>query len=102
MTTELKTEKKSIRVTILGREYPLRVENEEKALRVVAYVDSLLNELIEKNPGAPTSTIAVIAALNIAEQLFDLKERVQNEGVEIADLVGVLSYLRENFPIEAS
>ncbi len=102
MTTELEVEKKSIRVTILGREYPLRVENEEKALRVVAYVDSLLNELIEKNPGAPTSTIAVIAALNIAEQLFDLKERVQNEGVEIADLVGVLSYLRENFPIEAS
>jgi cell division protein ZapA (FtsZ GTPase activity inhibitor) len=95
-------DKKSIRVTILGREYPLRVENEEKALKVVAYVDSLLNELIEKNPGAPTSTIAVIAALNIAEQFFDLKEHVHNEGIDIADLVGVLSYLRENFPVEAS
>jgi len=31
-----------------------------------------------------------------------LKERVQSEGVDIADLVGVLSYLRENFPIEAN
>jgi cell division protein ZapA len=102
MTTEPKMEKKSIRVTILGREYPLRVEDEERALKVVAYVDSLLNELIEKNPGTPTSTIAVIAALNIAEQLLDLKERIKTEGIEISDLVGVLTYLRENFPIEAS
>ncbi|MGC8595437.1 MAG: cell division protein ZapA [Candidatus Kryptoniota bacterium] len=93
-------DKKSIRVTILGKEYPLRVDDEEKALKVVSYVDSLLNELLEKNPGAPTSTIAVIAALNIAEQLFDLKEKVHNEGIDISDLVGVISYLRENFPVE--
>ncbi len=91
-------EKKSIRVTILGREYPLRVENEEKALKVVAYVDSLLNELIEKNPGAPTSTVAVIAALNIAEQLFDLKERIQNEGIEIAESRWSVELLKREFP----
>jgi len=102
LTPELRMDKKSIRVTILGKEYPLRVDDEEKALKVVSYVDSLLNELLEKNPGAPTSTIAVIAALNIAEQLFDLKEKVHNEGIDISDLVGVISYLRENFPVEMS
>jgi cell division protein ZapA len=66
---------KNIKVKIFGTEYSLKVEDEELAYRIAEYVDALMSELHEKFPNQPALTIAVLTALNIAEELF--KERAR-------------------------
>jgi cell division protein ZapA len=68
---------KSIRVRIFGNEYPLRGENEDFTKRVATYVDGMLTRIHDKIPEQPPMTVAVLSALNIAEDV--LKERDQHE-----------------------
>ena len=68
---------KSIRVPIFGNEYPLRGENEDFTKRVAAYVDGMLTHIHDKIPEQPPMTVAVLSALNIAEDV--LKERDEHE-----------------------
>jgi cell division protein ZapA len=67
-------EPKSIRVRIYGTEYPLRGENEELTRQAASYVDSLMNQFHERNPEQSPSIIAVLTALNIAEELIKNKK----------------------------
>lgn len=67
----------TLRITILDREYVLRVEREEDAhhTRAIAdYVDAKMRAFRQSHPDRPEVTTAVIAALAIAEDLFAEKE----------------------------
>lgn len=64
---------KSIKVKIFGSEYPLRGENVEFTKAVAGYVDGMLSSIHDKVPQQPPLTVAVLTALNIAEDL--MKER---------------------------
>ncbi|MGB9772632.1 MAG: cell division protein ZapA [Bacteroidota bacterium] len=68
---------RSIRVTIFGSEYPLRGESEELTRSIAQYVDEMIRTIHAKIPDQPPLTIAVLSALNIAEDLF--KEREKNQ-----------------------
>jgi len=58
-------------VMILGREYKIRTnENEEFVHAVAAFVDDMMNRISTKMTSGTTSQVAVLAALNIAEELF--------------------------------
>jgi cell division protein ZapA len=66
----------SIKVTILGKQYPLKVaesevENMEKIARFVDEKFKLYRRELNKQP---ESTIMVLAALSIAEELFELRQ----------------------------
>ncbi len=63
---------KSIRVRILGREYGLRVaENEENLTKDIAdYLDGKMRSFREAHPKQEDVTTAVIAGLAITEELF--------------------------------
>lgn len=67
---------KTIRVTILGRQYPLRVEDEHEpfALRVAAMVDELAREVEKQAPGHTPLTHLALTALRLAEELLPLRE----------------------------
>lgn len=69
-------EGKSIKVKILGSEYPLRGESEDLTRRVASYVNEMITTIHDKIPEQPPLTIAVLSALNITEDL--LKERERN------------------------
>ncbi len=85
------SEPKTIKVKIFNTEYTLKVEDENLAYKVVEYVDRMMNELHSKFPDQPTLTIAVLTALNIAEELFrERRDRGYIEG-EIEDLLRGLS-----------
>ncbi len=60
-----------IRVNIFGSEYTLMSDNNENFVKEIAkYVDEKMRE-IDKNQAINSSTrVAVLAALNIAEELF--------------------------------
>jgi cell division protein ZapA len=70
---------KSIKVRIFGSEYPLKGENEEFTKLVAAHVDGMLGTIHNKIPEQPPLTVAVLSALNIAEDLFKERERNSSE-----------------------
>jgi len=71
MSLELK---KSTEVQIYGERYIIRSELNTEAMQYIArYVDKKMQQVQESTPLISTSRIAVMAALNIAEELFQLQ-----------------------------
>jgi cell division protein ZapA len=74
---------KSIKVSILDKQYPLRVEeSEEETLRNIAgYVDDKIRQYKKELSKQPESTAMVLAALSIAEELFEERQNaIDNSG----------------------
>jgi len=68
--------KNLVQVSIFGHSYTIRGEaDQEYILGVAAYVDRKMREITEKLPVASLSKVAILASLNIADELF--KERAQ-------------------------
>ncbi|MBV6477602.1 MAG: Cell division protein ZapA [Ignavibacteria bacterium] len=65
---------KDIRVRIFNSEYNLQGEDTEKVERVSDYVDGIMNRINSESPNQSEETIAVVSALNIAEEYFREKE----------------------------
>lgn len=68
---------KSIKITILGKQYPLKVEeSEEEAMKKIAgYVDDKFRQYKKELNKQPDTTIMTLAALSIAEELFEERKR---------------------------
>lgn len=69
---------KEIRVKIFNSEYNLQGENTEKVERVSDYVDGIMNRINSESPNQSEETIAVVSALNIAEEYFKEKDLKTN------------------------
>lgn len=69
---------KSIKVSILGKQFPLKVEEseEETMQRIAHYVDDKFRQYKKELNKQPDTTVMSLAALAIAEELFE--ERKQN------------------------
>jgi cell division protein ZapA (FtsZ GTPase activity inhibitor) len=74
----------TVKVTILGSEYPLRSNDESLTQQLAQEVDGQLRELQSKLPSQSTTTLAVLAALNFAEQEAHTKENERREIDRIA------------------
>jgi len=63
---------KSIKVTILGKQYPLRVEDhdEEFMYQIARYVDDRFRVFKDELQNQVETTVLVLACLSIAEELF--------------------------------
>jgi len=91
---------KSIKVTILGKQYPLKVADDEvqNMQRIARFVDEKFRLYKHEFSKQPETTIMVLAALSIAEELFetrkqshgtfDQKELVQQMNRSIEELIG--------------
>lgn len=69
---------KSIKITILGKQYPLKVEESEMdtMLRIAQYVDERFRQYKKELSKQPETTVMVLAALSLAEEIFE--ERKHN------------------------
>jgi len=92
--------KNVVQVQIFGHNYTIRGEaDQEYILGIAAYVDRKMREITEKLPVASLSKVAILASLNIADELF--KERAQQDaqqkalGTRAARLNAVLDELLE-------
>ena len=64
-------EKNEVRVQIFGSAYTIRGQADQKYVeRVAAYVDQKMREINEKLPMASVAKVAVLASLNLADELF--------------------------------
>jgi cell division protein ZapA len=88
---------KSIRVHILGREYALRVEEDDEAFtrKMASFVNERMEQFRDAHPEQAELTTAVITALALAEELHTLKEEqaggtaaLNEELTRLADRLG--------------
>lgn len=85
-------EKKFLRVNIFGTDYPLKVGNNIDYIRRVAgYVDTKMKEVHDTKSDRPVHQVAILAALNIADEFFCEKTRKEKAIREIEEKVKQLS-----------
>jgi cell division protein ZapA (FtsZ GTPase activity inhibitor) len=86
----------TVRVSILGTEYPLRSNDEALTLELAGDVDTELKELQQKLPSQSTATLAVLTALNFAENEAHAKENERRELDRLTSEIDFLSTMLED------
>lgn len=81
---------KEIRVKIFNNEYNLQGDSTEKVERISDFVDGIMNRLNSESPNQSEETIAVVSALNIAEEYFKEKDIKLNLEKDYSDLLDEL------------
>lgn len=71
----------SVTVTIFGREYTLRGDADpEYVQRIASFVDERMGEVARNSSVASTAKVAILAAVNIADELFrEQRRRLETE-----------------------
>lgn len=87
------TDKKKLKIKIFDKEYSLIVENEEIAKELAIYVNKVMEETKEELPDQPVQTIAIIACLNIAYDLFLEKNKNRELLIQASDKIKKLKLL---------
>lgn len=87
------TEKKKLKVKIFDKEYSLLVENQEIAAELAEYVNKIMEETREELPDQSKDTIAIIAALNIAYDLFVEKNKYREFSIQATDKIKKIKLL---------
>ena len=83
----LLTKKNKVIVRIGGREYAVRgTESEEYIHKVAIYVDKKMEELASKQPPLSTSMLAILTAINLADEVIKQKDEIKRLQKEIEQL----------------
>ena len=85
-------EKKKLKVNIFDKEYSLLVDNQEIAAEL-AKLRQFLSVDQEELPDQPKETVAIIAALNIAYELFVEKNRFREFSIQATDKIKKIKLL---------
>ncbi len=81
----------TVQVEIFGEVYTVRGSDENGYLQELAdLVDRKMREVAEHVKG-DTARIAILAALNLADELFQIQSRQEGERVEIREKVAALA-----------
>jgi cell division protein ZapA len=89
---------RSTTVEILGKEYRIRGGEDEAYVREVArYVDARLREVARSTSLQASDRVAILAAMNIADELFQLRRASSEEFSSIERRAqGLIRLLEEN------
>jgi len=72
------------RVVIFGEEYSVRSSDDaEYVMNIADYVDKKMREIAAKNKSMSPNKIAILTALNLAGELFDLKRKSGDDLSEV-------------------
>ncbi len=67
-----------VRVTILGQEYPVRADADPAYVRdIAAFLDARMRIIQQADPNRPPLKIAILAALNLIDEMLTLKKEKQ-------------------------
>ena len=86
-------ELRSIKVSIFGRDYSIRGDSDSEYIKTIAaHVDSVMRDIADKTGSLSSGRVAILAALNIADEMFKERERFDEFANELAqELEEVLS-----------
>ena len=80
-----------IAVEIHGQRYPIRSSlDPDYVLRLAAYVDEKIKAAADSTPTGDSLRLAVLAALNVADELFRVREATRAKDSQIAERAGEL------------
>ncbi|MEJ2683961.1 MAG: cell division protein ZapA [Candidatus Sulfobium sp.] len=86
----------SVEVTILGQKYTLRGDAQEEYIRkLAAFVDGKLKEVYSSSPSITPLKAAILASLNIADELHKLQEAEESIAKNIEERANALTGLFE-------
>lgn len=75
-----------VSVQIHGQRYPIRSTlDQEYVARLAAYVDERIRIAADASPSGDSLRLAVLAALNIADELFRCRETTRQRSGEVAE-----------------
>lgn len=84
----------SVEVTILGQKYTIKGDAQEDYIRqLAAFVDGRLKEVYSAAPGITPLKAAILAALNIADELHKLQEAEESIARNIEERANALTGL---------
>ena len=84
----------NVRIEIFGKEYNIRGEADPQYIqRVAAYVDRKMREINEKLPLPSLSQVAILASLNIADELLRERDERQRSATAVREKAGHLEEL---------
>ena len=68
---------KSIKIEILGKQYPIKVEEgeEENKQQIASFVDRRFKQFSRRLTGQSDALVRTMASLSIAEELFEEREK---------------------------
>jgi cell division protein ZapA len=88
------SEGRVISVEIHGQRYPIRSSlDQDYVLRLAAYVDDKIGAAADSTPTGDSLRLAVLAALNIADELFRIREATRVKDSRIAERASELEQL---------
>jgi cell division protein ZapA (FtsZ GTPase activity inhibitor) len=77
---------KTIRVQIHGNEYPVRADTDPEYTRsVAAYVDRKMTEIASDQSLVSSTKIAILAAIHIADELFQERHKREETMNDVAE-----------------
>ena len=83
-----------IPVEIDGRRYPIRSTlDPDYIVRLAAYVEDRIRLATTQTPEADSLRLAVLAALNIADELFRAREALDAQDGQVAERAGQLEQM---------
>jgi len=72
-------DKNKVEVRIAGKDYTVKgVESEEYIQKIALYIDKKMNEIMRINNKLSTSLVAVLTAVNVADDFFKAHENESN------------------------
>jgi cell division protein ZapA (FtsZ GTPase activity inhibitor) len=77
----------SLKVRVYGNDLNLRTDNPERTVRIAGYVDQQMTLFHAKIPDQSMGTLAILTALNVAEQAIDGEDAVHAARRRIDTLV---------------
>ena len=85
------------KIQIFGKTYNLKSSSDKvETAEVAVYVDSNMRDLAEMSSKTPTLDLAVLTALNIAQELIELQKQTDAQNQETEDKIGQLLVALEN------
>jgi cell division protein ZapA len=85
------SEGRVVPVDIQGQKYPIRSSLEpEYVVRLATYVDDKMRAAGESTPSGDSLRLAVLAALNIADELFRCRDATRDRDGQLAARAGEL------------
>ena len=94
------TKPRRVELDIFGQTFSLIAEDEARLQEVAKYVDAQMKDLSQSTATIDSFRLAVLAALNIANERFDLADRLASRDNAVQAQFEALSAKAERISIE--
>jgi cell division protein ZapA (FtsZ GTPase activity inhibitor) len=96
------TEKRSVAVTIRGREFRIRSDGDAKALqRIARHVDQTMARVEQRTGTVDSQDVALLTALNLAREVVEVRDASGGRGADPARLRALIELAESAIETEA-